>query len=448
MNTILAVLGVLTALAALGIVLAYALQEKQDPTYRRLRELAGPKQAEKRAVPTLEDELEGTFYQRVIEPIISRLAKRFTKSEKSSSTEKLANLLVAAGNPGDLGPGEFRAVQFLCAAVSMTAVLILGILIGLTPRTGETNFSDSEFKPPLTVAAFLTELKVKFPDITLKKVDAKGLNSLLTQRDFYAALGAKELAATTNEELNKLLAERAKYQGESAAFPKKQRLNRLLLEHYYPNHCPKNHGMEARQIFGLTVAAMCLAGGLSFVVPQFWLKSKITQRVKQIQKTLPDAIDLLVVSVEAGLGFDMAMGKVVEKTRGALADEFGRALEEMRLGYQRAQALKNITKRVRNDDLDSFISAIIQADQLGTSIGQVLRIQSEQMRVKRKQRIEEAAMKAPIKMLFPMVLFIFPTIFIIILGPIVIKVQYEKANIGRNMDTAAKKPAENAGPAR
>ncbi len=334
------ILGVVIALMAVGAVALYVLREKQSPTYRRLREIAGPKAHEKRDALSLQDELEGSFYQRVIEPVINRIAKKFTQQDKTSGAEKLQEMLIAAGNPGDLGPGEFRAVQFLCAAVSMTAVVVLG-LIGVVVADNK------------------------------------------------------------------------------------------------------------QMIMGIALGGMAVAGGFSFIIPQFWLKKRITTRVKQIQKTLPDAIDLLVVSVEAGLGFDMAMGKVVEKTKGALADEFGRALEEMRLGFPRQQALRNITRRIRNDDLDSFISAVIQADQLGTSIGMVLRIQSEQMRIKRRQRIEEAAMKAPIKMLFPMVLFIFPTIFIVVLGPIVIKVQYEKANIGKNMSSAnAARPAAPAAPAR
>lgn len=157
------------------------------------------------------------------------------------------------------------------------------------------------------------------------------------------------------------------------------------------------------------------------MVPNLILTKKMQDRKNEILKTLPDVIDLLTVSVEAGLGFDGALSKVVEKSQGQTADEFNMVLQEMRIGKPKKDALKEMSNRVGLTDMTTFVGAVVQADQLGVSIGNVLRIQSEQMRQKRRQRAQEKAMKAPIKMLIPMVLFIFPTIFTVLIGPVIIK---------------------------
>ena len=136
----------------------------------------------------------------------------------------------------------------------------------------------------------------------------------------------------------------------------------------------------------------------------------------------PDALDLLTISVEAGLGFDAALAKVVEKMSGPLIDEFRQALAEVRMGRTRRDALRDVATRADDQSLTNFIGAIVQAEQLGVPIAKVLQIQSQQLRIVRRQRAEEAAAKAPIKMLFPMVGCIFPTLFIVILGPAVITV--------------------------
>lgn len=156
---------------------------------------------------------------------------------------------------------------------------------------------------------------------------------------------------------------------------------------------------------------------VGYYYPISFLKRKGEERQKEITKMLPDVLDLLTVSVEAGLGFDAGIAKVVEKTEGPLAEEFGKTLQEIRMGKGRREALKDLAKRAANPDLTGFITAIVQADQLGVSIGNVLRIQSEDIRRRRRARAEEQAMKAPIKILIPLILFIFPSIFIIILGP-------------------------------
>jgi len=177
-------------------------------------------------------------------------------------------------------------------------------------------------------------------------------------------------------------------------------------------------GMEVRII----LFASLIEAGLGLIFPRLLLSKKTAERQREIKNTLPDTLDLLTVSVEAGLGFDGALAKVIDKMPGALANEFENVLQEMKVGKQKRDALKDMAERVGLHDLTTFVGSIIQADQLGVSIGNVLRIQSEQMRQKRKQRAQEKAMKAPIKMLIPMVLFIFPTIFSVLIGPVVIKV--------------------------
>lgn len=156
---------------------------------------------------------------------------------------------------------------------------------------------------------------------------------------------------------------------------------------------------------------------LGFMAPDFYLRSKASGRNNGILETLPDALDLLTISVEAGLGFDAAIVKVTEKLKGPLSDEFMRAAGEQRVGKSRQEALRAITDRIEVRELRSFISAIIQADQLGVSMSKVLRIQSEQLRQERRQRAEEKAAKAPILIMLPTIGCIFPSLFVVILAP-------------------------------
>ena len=157
-----------------------------------------------------------------------------------------------------------------------------------------------------------------------------------------------------------------------------------------------------------------------YTVPEFWLGGRVRKRQHAILLQIPDTLDLLTISVRAGLGFDAALGKVVEKMKGPLVDEFRRALAEVRVGKARREALRDIVPRTEVQPLTNFIGAIIQAEQLGVSISKVLQVQSEQLRIERRQRAEEQAAKAPIKMLFPLVGCIFPALFIVILGPALI----------------------------
>jgi len=156
---------------------------------------------------------------------------------------------------------------------------------------------------------------------------------------------------------------------------------------------------------------------LGFMFPDLWLTGRINQRQRGVFRAMPDALDLLTICVEAGLGFDAAMAKVQEKWDNQLALEFGRVIQEIRLGKLRRDALRDMAERIGVAELTSFVAAVIQSEQLGVSLAKVLRIQSDQMRVRRRQMAEEEAHRAPIKMIFPIALLIFPSILIVLLGP-------------------------------
>jgi tight adherence protein C len=158
-------------------------------------------------------------------------------------------------------------------------------------------------------------------------------------------------------------------------------------------------------------------GALGFIAPDFVLKSKIRSRQERLRADLPDALDLLAVSVEAGLGFDAAVVKLTEQFEGPLGEEFALTLNEMRIGESRQEALKKLSDRSGITEISAFARAIIQADQFGISLGRILRVQAVDTRHRRQIAAEEKAMKAPVKMLFPTVVFIFPSMFIVVLGP-------------------------------
>ena len=159
---------------------------------------------------------------------------------------------------------------------------------------------------------------------------------------------------------------------------------------------------------------------LGFFLPALWLGSLIRRRQKAVVRELPDTLDLLTICVEAGLGFDQAVQKVVEKSANELSRAFNRYLQEVGLGKARREALQSTSDRLEVADVTTFIAAIIQASDLGVSMAKILRIQSEQMRIRRRQRAEQEAHRAPIKMLFPMAFLIFPSIFIVLLGPAIL----------------------------
>jgi tight adherence protein C len=171
-------------------------------------------------------------------------------------------------------------------------------------------------------------------------------------------------------------------------------------------------GTKILIIFGFVI--------LGFYMPQLFLESKIQRRQKSVRRAMPDALDLLTICVEAGLGFDGAMQKVYEKWDNELSLAFGRVLREIQLGKLRREALRDMADRLGVAEMTSFVAAVIQSEQLGVSMAKVLRIQSDQMRIKRRQLAEEEAHKAPIKMLIPMALLIFPSICIVLMAPAVL----------------------------
>ncbi len=169
--------------------------------------------------------------------------------------------------------------------------------------------------------------------------------------------------------------------------------------------------------------AILLAGfvaGLTIVFWLYWLRACVNRRKAAIWKRLPDAFDLITVCVEAGLGLDAALRQVSEKLRGPLADEISQMLREVGMGRARREALEDMAQRVDVRELETFVNAVIQAEQLGTSLGRVLRAQALSLRVRRRQRAQEVARRAPVKLVFPLVLLIMPTFFIITLGPVVV----------------------------
>ena len=170
------------------------------------------------------------------------------------------------------------------------------------------------------------------------------------------------------------------------------------------------------------VLLLGLALAMGVLGPDAVLARKIDDRRAGMERDLPDIIDLLVISVEAGLGFESALGRVVENIPGELSDEFGRMLQETRVGVRRVQAMRDLAERTDVDDLNSFIMAMNQADTFGVSVSRMLRVQADEIRVRRRQRAQEKAFAAPVKMVFPLVLCIFPSLFVVLLGPAVIQI--------------------------
>jgi tight adherence protein C len=172
----------------------------------------------------------------------------------------------------------------------------------------------------------------------------------------------------------------------------------------------------------LALAPVLPVALLGAVLPMFWLSAQARARQRAILRGLPDSLDLLTVCVEAGLGLEGAFKQIVDKQEGSIADELRQMLREVGVGKPRRQALLDLADRVDLDDMRSFTSAVIQADQLGTSLAKALRVQSQALRVRQRQRIEQEARRAPVKMVFPLVFCLMPSLFIFILGPIIVTV--------------------------
>ena len=180
-------------------------------------------------------------------------------------------------------------------------------------------------------------------------------------------------------------------------------------------------GLIGKGVVGMLIAA-AIAGVIAFFLPDVLLLNAAQRRQEKLRRSLADVLDMLTVSVEAGLGFDAALSQVARNSRGPLAGEIARVLQEMQLGKTRVDALRDMASRTTVNELRTFASAVIQASELGIPIATVLREQAKEMRVRRRQRAEEKAQKVPIKILFPLIFLIFPALFIIILGPAVLRV--------------------------
>ncbi|HUF15251.1 MAG TPA: type II secretion system F family protein [Acidimicrobiia bacterium] len=177
-------------------------------------------------------------------------------------------------------------------------------------------------------------------------------------------------------------------------------------------------GGDALQRIGLFVLPIALG----FFGPDAWLERKVDERRQAMLRALPDVLDLLVISVEAGLGFDSALTRVVATVPGPLSEEFFRMLQETRVGVNRRDAMRHLMERTDLDELRSFLLAMIQAEAFGVTIARVLRVQADEMRVKRRQRAQEKAFAAPVKLVFPLVFCIFPSLFIVLLGPAALQI--------------------------
>ncbi len=174
-------------------------------------------------------------------------------------------------------------------------------------------------------------------------------------------------------------------------------------------------GMLKLLVTGLLVLVLAMG-------PDAWLNRKVAERQLELQEKLPDVLDLLTISVEAGLGFEQALDRTIAAVPGALSDEFARMLGEVRAGASRSDAMRSMEQRCNVPEVRSFVLAILQADTFGVSIGRVLRAQSEEMRIKRRQLAQEKAQKAPVKMLIPMVFCVFPSLFVVVIGPAIINI--------------------------
>jgi tight adherence protein C len=180
--------------------------------------------------------------------------------------------------------------------------------------------------------------------------------------------------------------------------------------------------LSALGSFVFAILLVPIFGGVAFFACDSVLTMRTRARREAVNAELPDVLDLLAVSVEAGLGFDAAIAKLTEHMEGSLVDEFSMTMAEIRIGESRQTALKKMAERVPAPELAAFVRAVVQAEQLGISLGRILRVQAADSRLRRQAAAEEKAMKAPIKMLFPTVLFVFPAMFLVVLGPAMINI--------------------------
>jgi tight adherence protein C len=250
------------------------------------------------------------------------------------------------------------------------------------------------------------------------------LSRSLTQRLVLPALRSLGAIARrlTNEDMHKRLDRNLLLAGS----PKGWDAERVLTVRFFVGLVIPLLYLALSALTGKLDTLVMVGSGLVFYIgwfgPPSLLSARASRRRDSIRRELPDTMDLLTISVEAGLGFDAAVGQCITNIRGTLSDELSRVMQEMQLGVARSQAFRNLDTRTDVDELKSFVLAMIQADQFGISVSRVLRAQAAQLRVRRRQRAEEKAMKLPVKMIFPLILCIMPSLFVVIIGPGVVRI--------------------------
>ncbi len=299
-------------------------------------------------------------------------------------------------------------VLFLAVILFASAIVVMSVALVRTTSDSGLERSIASLEQMSSNPSSLTEdLEVPFADRVLEPLQARALG-----------LGRRLTGADK--------AERIRHKLDLAGNPRDLSVDRIV----------------ALKVMAAVVLAMCGiayallisanpliylalgAGGalIGFVVPDLWLYQKAHDRSEEVRRTLADAVDLLTISVEAGLGFDAAVQQVARNTGGPLAEEFSRVLREMQLGKGRSEALRGLAERTNVDDLKTFVGAMVQADSFGISISQVLRVQSNEMRVKRRQHAEKRAQQVPVKIMIPLILCVLPCLMTVVMGPAIISV--------------------------
>ncbi len=299
-------------------------------------------------------------------------------------------------------------VLFLAVLLFASAIVMLSVaLVRTTPDTGLERSIASLEQMSSNPSSLTEDLEVPFADRVLEPLQARALG-----------LGRRLTGADK--------AERIRHKLDLAGNPRDLSVDRIV--------SLKVMAAVVLALCGIAYALLISAdpliylvlgvGGalIGFVAPDLWLYQKAYDRSEEIRRTLADAVDLLTISVEAGLGFDAAVQQVSRNTGGPLAEEFSRVLREMQLGKGRSEALRGLAERTNVDDLKTFVGAMVQADAFGISISQVLRVQSAEMRVKRRQHAEKRAQQVPVKIMIPLILCVLPCLMTVVMGPAIISV--------------------------
>ncbi|CAA9330915.1 MAG: Type II/IV secretion system protein TadC, associated with Flp pilus assembly [uncultured Nocardioidaceae bacterium] len=293
------------------------------------------------------------------------------------------------------------------------AAIFVGLLLSLTAIGVFTNEARGVSKSLAVMDAFTTA-----PASMQQELDPSFQDRVLTPAvDRFVGIGKRLTPAD--------YAERIKGKLDVAGNPPGWTVDRVISLKFIGFVVALGIALLACMLLGMSSSRMlivCVAAALiGYNSPNLYLHQKGSDRSTSLRNALPDALDLLTISVEAGLAFDAALSQVARNTKGPLADEFARVLQEMQIGLGRSNALRALGERTTLPDLRSFVSAMVQADAFGIPIGQVLRVQSAEIRVKRRQRAEEMAQKVPVKILLPLMFCILPCLFIVVMGPAVIQ---------------------------